>query len=215
MRAIDWAVFCLLMLPPDVKPSIHLHFLTWHPVASCGQDMARPSEALHESKHREIQQHFHEFRWASGASLAFGFWIILDPFFKVSPSPSVTICPHLSPSITFEAVWPKPPSEVRWRCWKLRLWVRDMAKLDPGHAALLGFKTIIEPFRIHSTQRILFPTREERLQAIQRAGLAPESLWITSNVFQHFQVSSDNSVAMFFQASTLLQWESMGYLQSS
>lgn len=45
-----------------------------------------------------------------------------------------------------------------------------MAKLDPGHAALLGFKTIIEPFRIHSTQRILFPTREERLQPIQRAG---------------------------------------------
>lgn len=45
-----------------------------------------------------------------------------------------------------------------------------MAKLDPGHAALLGFKTIIEPFRIHSTQRIVFPTREERLQAIQRAG---------------------------------------------
>jgi len=43
-----------------------------------------------------------------------------------------------------------------------------MANLDCGHA--LSFKTIIEPFRIHSTQRIPFPTRQERLEAIQRAG---------------------------------------------
>ncbi|CAJ1442712.1 unnamed protein product [Effrenium voratum] len=45
-----------------------------------------------------------------------------------------------------------------------------MAESDFDHAALQGFKTIIEPFRIHSTQRIPFPTREQRLQAIQRAG---------------------------------------------
>lgn len=45
-----------------------------------------------------------------------------------------------------------------------------MAERDPGHAALLEFQTIIEPFRIHSTQRIQFHTRQERLEAIQRAG---------------------------------------------
>ncbi|CAK9080719.1 unnamed protein product [Durusdinium trenchii] len=41
---------------------------------------------------------------------------------------------------------------------------------EPEHAALQGFKTIIEPFRIHSTQQIPFPTREERLEAIRKAG---------------------------------------------
>lgn len=41
---------------------------------------------------------------------------------------------------------------------------------EPEHAALQGFKTIIEPFRIHSTQQIPFPTREERLEAIRKVG---------------------------------------------
>ena len=38
-----------------------------------------------------------------------------------------------------------------------------------SHPAQVGFQTIVEPFRIHSTQRIPFPTREMRLEAIRKA----------------------------------------------
>src|SRR5680860_1182082 len=42
--------------------------------------------------------------------------------------------------------------------------------VHPAEGVSMPYRTIIEPFRIHSVQAINFPTREERETALQRAG---------------------------------------------
>ena len=55
------------------------------------------------------------------------------------------------------------PWSLRRSTWQTRRWTQE------GHTPL-PYRTIIEPFKIHSTQAIDFPTPEEREAALQRAG---------------------------------------------
>ena len=119
----------------------HCHIYLRHPVAKTCQDRLSicgllvriwsntfASEALHESKHREIQKHFHEFRWG-GAFLDISrplvFGSILNLFFKLLASPF---------GISFEAVWPKPPSPV------LEVEILNHGEAGPRPCCAAGFQ---------------------------------------------------------------------------